>query len=152
MAQCVGEQLGHDDRDIVAALVATHRRKVTVVKSLLARTDRLSVPAVRVAILGKQVQRAGAGYADSGQFPLAMAAISIAGASQWQRVPRLSIVLPAGASADMAVPDQFLSRRQKKWTAPSCRTCTTAATRFRAKTFAGRIYFICPPPFVRRIM
>jgi hypothetical protein len=59
---------------------APHRFMVAMAKSRPARTDRASMPGVRSASLGKQVQPAVPGRADSGQFPLAMAAIRSAGA------------------------------------------------------------------------
>src|SRR5262249_23050617 len=70
-------------------------RRVAIVNSRLTRTDRLSARGVRVAILGKQVQRAGSWCPDSGQFPLATAAIFTAGASQWWLMPGRPAATPA---------------------------------------------------------
>src|SRR5215469_12242706 len=61
---------------------APQRISVATVKSRAARTDLASTPGVRMATLGKHVQPRGLGSGDNGQFPLAAAAISTAGASQ----------------------------------------------------------------------
>jgi hypothetical protein len=70
-----------------------HRSTVATAKSRAARTDRASTPGVRVATRGKHVQLMGWGSGDNGQLPLATAAISTTGASQWPSVP--SARLPA---------------------------------------------------------
>jgi len=77
---------------------------VAMAKSRAARTDRGSGLGVRSASLGKQVQPPAAGRGDSGQFPLAMAAIRKTGASHWQLMPMSPAALRARpASSVMAV-------------------------------------------------
>jgi hypothetical protein len=66
---------------------ASHRCSVATVKSRAAWTDLAPALAVRVATRGRHVPSRAGGPGASGQFPLAMAAISTAGIIQRQPLP-----------------------------------------------------------------